>query len=199
MRLSRRNDDDVVNEGSDPRPGGDAAASPRAGRPTGGEAPGRVRGDTGDHGVPEREETVEISRDRWDVASLLAMAVGVALVVIGAVALVRAEVDSTWYSPVVEVAGAGHTALLGAVEVGVGVLLILAGLAHARILAAFVALVAGVGAALVALEPELADRELALDRSWAIALTVVLIGLALLLVMAPGRRVERVERRPMTT
>lgn len=198
MRLSRRNDDDVVNEGTGPRPVGEAAASPRAGRPVDSDERRRWRADTGER-MPDREETVEVRKERWDVASLLAMAVGVALVVIGAVALVRAEVDSSWYSPVVEVAGASHTALLGAIELGVGLLLVLAGLAHARIFAAFVALVAGVGAALVALEPDLADRELALDRSWATALAVVLIVLALLLVMAPGRRVERVEHRPVTT
>lgn len=198
MRLSRRNDDDVVNEGTGPRPVGEAAASPRAGRPVDSDELRRWRAGTGER-MPDREETVEVRKERWDVASLLAMAVGVALVVIGAVALVRAEVDSSWYSPVVEVAGASHTALLGAIELGVGLLLVLAGLAHARIFAAFVALVAGVGAALVALEPDLADRELALDRSWATALAVVLIVLALLLVMAPGRRVERVEHRPVTT
>lgn len=147
-----------------------------------------------------RDEMVETVRPRWDVASMLAVAAGVALVVIGAIALVRAEIDSTWYDPVVSVLGADHTALLGAIEVGVGAVLIIAGLAGARAFAALVALLAGIGAAIVAIEPELVDRELAIDRGWAVALAVGGILLALILAMAPGRTYERrVERRrPMT-
>lgn len=147
-----------------------------------------------------RDETVETVRPRWDVASMLAVAAGVALVVIGAIALVRAEIDSSWYDPVVSVLGADHTALLGGIEVGVGAVLIVAGLAGARAFAALVALLAGIGAAIAAIEPELVDRELALDRWWAVALAVGGILLALILAMAPGRTIERrVEhRRPMT-
>ena len=155
--------------------------------------PARSRGET--------ETTVETVRQRWDIGSLLAVASGVALIVIGAVALVRTGVDTSWYDPVVRVASIDHTALLGAVEVGVGALLVLAGLAGARTFAALIALLAGVGAALVAIEPELVDRELALERGWAIALAVGGILLALVLVMARGRNVERrIEhrRRPMT-
>jgi lysylphosphatidylglycerol synthetase-like protein (DUF2156 family) len=151
-------------------------------------------------GRHETETTVETVKQRWDVGSLLAVASGVALIVIGAVALVRTGVDTSWYDPVVRVAGIDHTALLGAVEVGVGALLVLAGLAGARTFAALVALVAGVGAALVAIEPDLVDRELALERGWATALAVAGILLALVLVMARGRNVERriEHHRPMT-
>lgn len=152
--------------------------------------------DRGDQ-VTAGEETVETVRQRFDVASMLAVAAGVGLVVIGAVALVRAGVDGSWYEPVVRVVGIDHTPLLGAVEVGVGALLVLAGLAGARVLAAFVALVAGVGAAIAAVEPDLVDRELALQRGWATALAVGGVLLALILVMARGRGVERrIEHRP---
>jgi len=152
--------------------------------------------DRGDQ-VTAGEETVETVRQRFDVASMLAVAAGVGLVGIGAVALVRAGVDGSWYGPVVRVVGIDHTPLLGAVEVGVGALLVLAGLAGARVLAAFVALVAGVGAAIAAVEPDLVDRELALQRGWATALAVGGVLLALILVMARGRSVERrIEHRP---
>jgi lysylphosphatidylglycerol synthetase-like protein (DUF2156 family) len=143
------------------------------------------------------EETVETVRDRFDVASMLAVAAGVGLIVIGAVALVRAGIDGSWYEPVVRVVGIDHAPLLGAVEVGVGALLVLAGLAGARVLAAFVAVVAGIGAAIAAIEPDLVDRELALERGWAVVLAVGGVLLALILVMARGRSVERrIEHRP---
>src|SRR5690606_4342077 len=60
--------------------------------------------DRGDQ-VTAGEETVETVRQRFDVASMLAVAAGVGLVVIGAVALVRAGVDGSWYEPVVRVVG----------------------------------------------------------------------------------------------
>lgn len=198
MRLRHRHEDDAW---TDER-GADGYRA--ADRPTVTE---RVdaRDDPPDHRrhageLEDRDETVETVKDRWDLASVLAVASGVALIVIGAVALVRTEIDSTWYDPVAEVAGLNHTALLGAVEVGVGALLVLAGLAGARMLAALVALVAGIGAAIAAIEPDIVDRELALERGWATALAIGGVALALVLVMAPGRRVERrIERRRAMT
>jgi len=150
-------------------------------------------------GARRPEETVETVKDRWDIGSVLAVAAGVALVLLGIVALVRTGVDSSWYSPVVSVVGVDHTAALGAVELGVGVLLVLAGLAHARAVAALVALVAGIAAAVVAIEPDTIDRDVALDRGFATALAVAGVTLALALVMAPRRKVERrIRRRPTT-
>jgi lysylphosphatidylglycerol synthetase-like protein (DUF2156 family) len=201
MRLRHRHEDETT---ADERFSGQQRPVPDDG--SGSRSVARDR-DVGDEqatrparGRDQTETTVETVKQRWDIGSLLAVASGVALIVIGAVALVRTGVDSSWYRPVEQVAGIDHTALLGAIEVGVGALLVLAGLAGARTFAALVALVAGVGAALVAIEPSLVDRELALERGWAVALAVGGILLALLLVMAKGRNVERriEHRRPMT-
>lgn len=148
----------------------------------------------------DREETIDTRRTRWDVGSVLAVAAGAVLAVIGAVALVRTGVDGTWYQPVEQVLGMDHTPLLGAVEIGVGVLLVLAGLAGARMLAALIAVVAAAAATVVAIEPEIADRELAIEQEWAIALAVAGFVLAALLVASRGRRHERrIERRPLRT
>jgi lysylphosphatidylglycerol synthetase-like protein (DUF2156 family) len=177
----RRTPDDTARDDA-PRPRGDDDA-PRSRR--------------GPLGARRPEETVETVKDRWDIGSVLAVAAGVALVLVGIVALVRTGIDSTWYDPVVTVVGVDHTAALGAVEVGVGALLVLAGLAHARAVAALVALVAGVAAAVVAIEPDTIDRDVALDRGFATALAVAGVTLALALVMAPRRTVERrIRRRP---
>lgn len=149
------------------------------------------------------DEVVETERSapmRWDLPALLAAATGIALVVIGVLALVRAGIDGTWYRPVVEVAGISHTPLLGAIEVGVGVLLVLAAMAGARVLAALVALGAGVAAVVVAIEPDAVDRELAIETGWAVALAVALLAVGLLILSlgrAGERRERRVERRPV--
>jgi lysylphosphatidylglycerol synthetase-like protein (DUF2156 family) len=201
MRLRHRNEDEAT---TDERFSGQQRPVPDDGSGSRSVAPDRdVGGERATRPAPGRDQTettVETVTQRWDIGSLLAVASGVALIVIGAVALVRTGVDSSWYRPVEQVAGIDHTALLGAIEVGVGALLVLAGLAGARTFAALIALMAGVGAALVAIEPSLVDRELALERGWAVALAVGGIFLALLLVMAKGRNVERriEHRRPMT-
>jgi hypothetical protein len=139
-------------------------------------------------------ETVDTAPSRWDIGSVLATAVGVALTVLGAVTLVRTGVNETWYSPVEEVAGITHTPLLGIIELGVGVLLILAGLAGANRLAALIALAAAIAAAVVAIDPDTFEQELGMERGWAIALAVGLGVLSLILMatwaMRHGRRVE---------
>ncbi len=161
MRLLHRHDEDIHR----PDPDRDDAVV------TGHE---RDRGSVDDNPQHqlEREETVDTRTTRWDIGSMLATAAGVALIVIGAVALTRTGINSTWYQPVEQVLGMDHTPLLGAVEVGVGALLVLAGLAGARMLAALVAVVAGTAATVAAIEPEVADRELAIEQVWAIALAV---------------------------
>lgn len=190
---------------TDDRSAADRAAGQRAGaehpaadRDTA-RAEARERTDTAR--AEEREETVETVRPRRDVASLLPVVAGALLIIVGAVALVRTGIDGSWYDPVVQVAGIGHTALLGLAEVVVGALLVVAGLVHARVAAAVVALVAGIGAAVAAIEPDAVERELALERGWAIVLAVAGILIALVLVMAGSRgeerRIER--RRPVTT
>lgn len=163
----------------------------------------RTAGGRADRDADVGDEFVETETSaplRWDLPALLAAATGVALVVIGVLALVRAGIDGTWYRPVVEVAGISHTPLLGAIEVGIGVLLVLAAMAGARVLAALVALAAGIGAVVVAIEPGAVDRELAIETGWAVALAVGLLAVGLL-ILALGRhgerRERRVERRPV--
>jgi peptidoglycan/LPS O-acetylase OafA/YrhL len=189
MSLRHRYDDDV----SDVRAhGGYDSRDDAVGRPDG--------WDRGRRDELAGEELVDTRSTRWDVGSVLAIAAGVALTVLGAVALVRTGIDETWYHPVDEVAGISHTPLLGAVEIGVGVLLMLAGLAGARVLVAFVALAAGAAAAVVAIEPDVADRELAIERGWASALAIGGLALALIVVLSrEHRRDRRVERRSVRT
>jgi peptidoglycan/LPS O-acetylase OafA/YrhL len=194
MRLRQRRDDDALIE-------------ERAG--TGDDVRMRRDADVGvsrtDDVRPRRDEVVgdeviETTTRRWDVGSVLATAAGVALTVIGILALVRTGVDGTWYEPVEQIAGVQHTPLLGAIEVGVGVLLILAGLAGARTLAALVALAAGVAALIVAIEPSLVDDELAMERGWATLLAIAGLVLALVLIMARERREDRrIQRRSIRT
>jgi hypothetical protein len=93
---------------------------------------------------PPRFERWDLVEHRWNLGSVLVLLAGAALAVVGFVAAARTGINETWYRPVDEVAGLRHTPLLAAVEAGVGVLLVIAGLAGAPGSAAFVC-IAGAG------------------------------------------------------
>ena len=116
---------------------------------------------------------------------------GAALAVLGVVAAGRTGIDDTWYRPVAAVAGLRHTALLAGLEVGVGVLLVIAGLAGARGGAALVCITGAMAAGVAAIEPELVADELALERWWAVALAAAGAGLAVVSMVPWPHFVER--------
>lgn len=142
----------------------------------------------------EREVVDEVVVRRWSIADALITALGAALAVVGVLGLVRAEVNGTWYQPVVEVATADHTPLLAAVEVGVGVLIALAGIARRRIIATLLGVGTAVAAAVAALETAEVSRELAIEDWWAWVLFAGGVLVALLAVVPRKGRIERVTR-----
>src|SRR5829696_8172515 len=194
MRLLHRRDDatpdpdELADEGLEVREEGRPVErrEPVA-EATDGERPEPVEG-------PEHVERAEATETdlvkyRWSPGSALVVLAGAALAVLGIVALIRTEIDSTWYRPVEEVAGIDHTPLLAAIEVGVGVLL---GLAGRWILTALVCVLAAIAAAVAAVDPAEVQRELAIERWWAIALAGGAAVLAVASMMPrPARAVER--------
>lgn len=129
-------------------------------------------------------------QSRWNLGSALVLLAGAALAVLGGVALVRTGVDETWYRPVHEVAGIHHTPLLAAIEAGVGLLLVLAGLAGAPGLAAFVCISVAMAAGVAAVEPGLVHEQLAAERWWLVAVAVAGAGLAVISMVPWPRFVE---------
>jgi hypothetical protein len=136
----------------------------------------------------ERWDRVE---SRWNLGSVLVLLAGAALAVLGAVALARTGLDESWFSPTEEVARIHHTPLLAAIEAGVGLLLVIAGLAGAPGLAAFVCISAAMAAGVAALEPDLVAAQLATERWWLVALAFAGAGLAVLSMVPWPRFVER--------
>jgi hypothetical protein len=134
----------------------------------------------------------EVVLEHWSIADALAALIGAGLALIGAIALIRTGVDRSWFRPVVQVADADHTALLGGIELGAGVLLMLAATTRVRALTTLLGLAGAVGGALAAIENAEVSRELAIEESWAWMLAG--IGLLVVLVsLVPPRR-RRVER-----
>lgn len=130
----------------------------------------------------------------WSIADAVTTAIGGALAAAGGVALARAEVDSTWYEPVAQVAGADHTPLLAAAELAVGVLIVLVGVARGRILSTLFGAALAVGGAVLAVQADEVRTELAVEPWWAWLLCGAGVLTALMALVPRKGRIERVER-----
>jgi hypothetical protein len=131
----------------------------------------------------------------FDPASVLAVLLSIVLGVVGAVALARAGLDGPLDEPVVEVAGFTHTALLGLVELGMALVLLIAGLSRDRGAILFVSILFGVASLVAAIEPTVGGGALAVERAWAWLMVVSfgLVALVAAVVPAIWRSSDRVE------
>jgi hypothetical protein len=191
MRVLHRNRGDVP-EARDREPG-EATGQPDDTQPAAPEPVETERVET------ERVERVDVVDRRWSPGTALVALAGAALAVVGIVALTRTGINQSWYTPVEQVGGIDHTALLAAIEVGVGALLVFLGLAGARYLCALVCLAGAVAAAVAAVEPDRFQRELAIERWWAITLTVAGALLAIAAMWPTHTTVETHEHPARTT
>ncbi|MGD9701424.1 MAG: hypothetical protein AB7Q42_08845 [Acidimicrobiia bacterium] len=148
--------------------------------------------------VPAESEIVasdDILEHRSIVATpsmVVALLAGAALIVLGIVVLLRGDVSGPWTEPV-DVSGLAHTVLLGVIDIGVGVLLLLLafGPASGRV-AAGVLLAIG-GAVLWLANPDVRDD---LAAQWGFGAAAVATGaLIALLALVEGDRFRTHSRR----
>lgn len=128
--------------------------------------------------------TATATRRRFAFDSVLVGIVGLALIVVGLLAITRAGVNGPMNSPVVKVFGFTHTATLGIIETALGVLLLVSAAAMSRAASVFFGLVLGVGGIIGAVQTSSFKKSLALesDFAWiavAAAAVVVLASLAI--------------------
>jgi hypothetical protein len=146
--------------------------------------------------VADREDTTTRERT-WTFApgQIVSLVVGVGAIAMGVVALIRAGIDDTFATPVVEVLGFSHTAWLGLAEIGLGVLLVLAGTgAWGRALSVVLGALMMIAGVLIGAETSAMPEELALeeDFGWMLALVGALVALAaMILPVWRSRRVWR--------
>ena len=99
--------------------------------------------------------------------AIIAAIVGLALLLVGLIAVTRGGFDGEMSEPVVEVLGFTHTTTLGLIEVAIGVCLLIAGATRSRSGAMFFGALLGVGAFVGAVQTESFDKSLALESSMA--------------------------------
>jgi hypothetical protein len=136
----------------------------------------------------ERYESTTPVGPVWGLERLGVMAVGAFLVVLGALALARGDLNSSWYEPVVGVLSFDHTPIVAVAEIVAGALLLLSAMSsRAAGVAAVVGVLMVVAGAIVAAGEDPTKYATEDDFGW------VLIGLGAgaALFAAPGLGMRR--------
>jgi uncharacterized membrane protein HdeD (DUF308 family) len=131
--------------------------------------------------VHQRVATTYGQRFAFD--SLIVGIVGLALTIVGLIALTRAGIKGPMDQPVVKVLGYTHTATLGAIEAGIGICLLICAAATARAAAVFFGLVLGVAGIVGAAQTSSFRRTLALQSGlawWAVIAAAIVVLVSLL-------------------
>jgi hypothetical protein len=130
------------------------------------------------------DEVATKTRERtWTFApgQLISFAVGVGFIALGLVAMIRGGIDGNLARPTVEVLQLSHTAWLGLAEVGLGVLLVIAGTgAWGRFLSVPIGALMVIAGIVVLAEPGQVPERLAVERDfgWVLVLFGALVALA---------------------
>jgi hypothetical protein len=140
-------------------------------------------------------ETVVTSRTTAIApASIVAAVVAVVLLLLGGITLARAGLDGSLDVPIVSVAGFTATAILGLIEIGFGLILLLAALAQERNAIMFVAIIGGVSALVVVFQPTLGEVSLGIERGFAVLAAIVMAAIVVSALLPSFTRRSVVQR-----
>ena len=115
-----------------------------------------------------------IRTSRFSASTIIAGLAAIGLLVLGGVTVARAGLDSSLDKPVVTVAGFTATGLLGLIEIGFGVVFLIAALARHRQAILFVGILGGVGALIAVFQSSLGHGSLAIERGFAVWAAIVM-------------------------
>lgn len=139
------------------------------------------------------EHVVVATRRTISPSSVVAAAAAIVLMLWGAVVVARAGLSGDLDTPIVQVTTYTATAVLGLIVLGGGFVLLLSALARSRGAIAFVSILMAVAAGTLVIEPTVAQRTLAGERDFGIAVLIVVGITALVALVSPD--VDRIGRR----
>jgi uncharacterized membrane protein len=142
--------------------------------------------------VAQVQTVRSVRRSLFDPAPVCAGVVAVLLLVIGGITLARAGVDGSLDKPVVNVAGFTATALLGVFEVAFGVLLLIAALSRAREAIMFFSIIGVIAGLIGVFQPTVGNGSLALERGFAVLVTIAMLVVLISTVLPTVRRTASV-------
>ncbi|MEO6122226.1 MAG: hypothetical protein ABIR32_00855 [Ilumatobacteraceae bacterium] len=120
---------------------------------------------------------------RFSPDAVIAALVGLALLVIGLLAIVRGGFDGPMETPIVEVLGFTHTTTLGLIEAFVGACLLISGVTSSRSGALFFGSVLGIAAFVGAVQTDSFVKPLALEsgHAWLLFFAALIVVVSALL------------------
>ncbi len=137
-----------------------------------------------------------VSSSHFEPDAIIAALVGLALLLLGLIAVVRAGFEGGMADPVVEVLGFSHTTTLGLIEIALGVCLLIAGVARSRSGATFFGAVLGIAGFVAAVQSESFEESLAIESSlaWLAVIAGVVVVLAALMMPRYARNSTVIEQ-----
>jgi len=124
-------------------------------------------------------------RARFAPDAIIAGIAGLAILLMGLIAIARGGFDGPMSDPVVEVLGFTHTTTLGLIEVVIGAALLLAGATRSRSAEIFFGALLGIGAFVGAVQTESFSHSLALESSMAWLMVIVAVVVVLSAMLLP--------------
>lgn len=133
---------------------------------------------------------------RFEPDAIIAALAGLAMLLVGLIAITRGGFDGPMSDPVVEVLGFTHTTALGLIEVGVGLCLLIAGVTRSRSGALFFGAVLGIAGFVGAVQTESFKESLAIESSmaWLAVLAGIVIVLSALMLPRFARHSTVIEQ-----
>lgn len=147
--------------------------------------------------TPVESEVRDVrTRNTISFPAIIAGILAILMLVVGGVIVARAGIDGSLDDPLVTVVGITGTALGGIVVFALGLGLLFAAFSGERGAILFLSVLIGVAAAVIAIEPNIADGKLGLERGFAVVLAIAAGAVALASALAPTMRLSshRVER-----
>jgi hypothetical protein len=117
------------------------------------------------HPISHEKEVRTTSQSRFAPDALVAGAVGLALLLFGLIAIIRCGVGGAISKPVIQLFGFNHTAVLGFIEVGIGLCLLASAASAWRGGEFFFGAVLGIGGFVGAVQVDSFQSSLALETS----------------------------------
>ncbi|HEY0518033.1 MAG TPA: hypothetical protein VGC84_00960 [Ilumatobacteraceae bacterium] len=135
------------------------------------------------------------SASRFAPDSVIAALAGLAILLVGLIAMVRGGFDGQMSEPVVNVLGFTHTTTLGIIEAVLGAALLLSGATRSRGGEVFFGALLGIGGFVGAVQTDSFRKSLALESSmaWLVVVIAVVVVLAALLMPRYARNSTVVE------
>lgn len=128
--------------------------------------------------------------------AIIAALIGLVLLVVGLIAITRGGFDGPMSAPVVKVLGFTHTTTLGLLEIGIGLLLLIAGATRSRGGELFFGSVLGIAGFVGAVQTSSFEKSLALESSmaWLSVIAGVVVALSALLMPRFTNRTTAITR-----